>query len=103
MKKSCIIFFLLFLLKTVSSQTLNYVFTTLGGTYVALTTPTPIPEIYWGADDEISNTYTIGFSFQFGCVAYTQFKVSSNGWLSFNTSAASSDPINDLANNVDMR
>ncbi|MCE3227880.1 MAG: hypothetical protein K0S32_2431 [Bacteroidetes bacterium] len=104
MKKAYLLcFFLLILAKTVSSQTLTYTFTSLAGTFNALATSTAITEIYWGADDDVSPTYSIGFSFQFGCTTYTRFAVSSNGWLTFNTSAFSSDPTNDLPNNTTMR
>jgi len=58
-----------------------------------------------GADDEISGLYNIGFTFFYGvsCVGYTQFKVSSNGWLSFNAGAVSSEPTNDLNGSTNMR
>ncbi|MCE3260119.1 MAG: hypothetical protein K0S12_1760 [Bacteroidetes bacterium] len=104
MKKNYYLY-LLFLLfaGTLRSQTLTYTFSSFAGTYSALATTTAIPEIYWGADDDISSTYSIGFNFQFGCTTYTSFAVSSNGWLTFNNGAFSSDPTNDLPNNTTMR
>ncbi len=102
MRKLYLICILFFAGRYLPAQ-INYTFAALSGTYTALSSPTAIPEIYWGADDEISGLYNIGFSFQFGCTTYTQFKVSSNGWLTFNTSAAASDAVNDLSGNTTMR
>jgi hypothetical protein len=86
-------------------QPITYTFTDLPGTYTALSAPTAIPEIYWGADNELSGVYNIGFTFQFGCTSYTQYKVSADGWLTFNLggSVSFADAINDLANYTGMR
>ncbi len=87
------------------SQPINYTFSNLAGVYSPLVGPTAIPEIYWGADNELSGIYNIGFSFNFGCASYTQFKVSADGWLTFNLGGAVSfaDAINDLSGYAGMR
>ena len=47
-------------------------------------------------DDALSGAKNIGFTFNYCGTDYTQFKVSSNGWLTFNTSETGSLTINDL-------
>lgn len=73
-----------------------YTFNAVGGTYAANVTPTVVHAS--GVDDAVSAGITIGFPFQFGCVNYTQFFVSSNGWLSLSSNAAGSMNTNDLTN-----
>jgi len=46
-------------------------------------------------NDQMSWALPIGFSFTFYCNPYTQFWISSNGWITF-TSTFNSDPSNDL-------
>ena len=53
-----------------------------------------------GDDDVLSNSQTIGFSFVYDGLTYTQFKVSSNGFLTFNVNQTSSLSTNALASNA---
>jgi protocatechuate 3,4-dioxygenase beta subunit len=53
-----------------------------------------------GDDDVLSSAQAIGFSFVYDGQAYTQFKVSSNGFITFNLSQTSTPPTNALASNV---
>ncbi len=70
----------------------QYNFTAVSGTYVPLvggtvmpTTSTFTPTV--NADDIVSAALPIGFTFVYDGIAYTQFKASSNGWLTFNTTS----------------
>ena len=54
----------------VSSGT--YSFLTVGGTNVSL------------SDDQVSGSLPLGFSFEFFCTTYTNFAISSNGFITFN-------------------
>ncbi|HBF87079.1 MAG TPA: hypothetical protein DDX39_00445 [Bacteroidales bacterium] len=87
-----IVFFLL--TETISAQ-LNYTFTTASGTYTANATPTTIHAA--GVDDATSAAINIGFTFNYECTNYTQLKVCSNGWLTFNTSLTATSTANNLA------
>lgn len=84
---------LLVLVQTGKSQG-AYSFTATTGTYTANSAPTTIHTA--GTDDVLSGAINIGFNFTFECVAYTQIKVSSNGWLTFNTAATGAEAFNDL-------
>lgn len=72
----------------------SYTFSSVGGTYTALGGGTNA--IGNTDDDVISTTQNIGFTFNYGCINYTQFKVSSNGWMTFNTGLTGSNSWNDL-------
>lgn len=74
----------------------NYSFTSANGSYTANSSPTTIHSA--GVDDALSSSIGIGFTFRYNCNDYTSIKVSSNGWLSFNTSLSSSYLTNDLNN-----
>lgn len=63
--------------------------------YTANASPTNI--LSASTDDALSAATNIGFNFVFGCTTYTQFKASSNGWLTFNTSYTGNDFTNNLA------
>ena len=93
MKKINFIFCLAFISKSIFSQ-IGYNFTSVGGAFVLNATPTNI--INSAIDDGLSAATNIGFTFQYGCVNYTQFKASSNGWLTFNTAVTSPNITNDL-------
>jgi|SRR6185312_11534433 len=108
MKKFYIAFLFVLSGYLVSAQPINYTFTPLAGTYTALAAPTAISEIFWGADDELSAAYPIGFNFKFGNITYTQFELSSNGWITFNlypfiSNNPNSDAVNDLSGDAIMR
>lgn len=78
---------------------LNYTFTSVAGTYNANASPTNI--FGSGVDDQLSGNINIGFTFQFGCTNYTQFKASSNGVMFLGTSATASNAFNDLSGSSD--
>lgn len=77
----------------------NYSFTAVAGTYSANFLPTTI--VTAGTDDGLSAATPIGFNFVYGCTTYTQFKASSNGWLTFNTAVTGSNLGNNLNTSAD--
>jgi hypothetical protein len=79
-----------------TAQVDAYTFTPSTGTYTPLVGGTPVSAIL--ADDALSGSLPLGFSFVFDGTAYTDFKVSSNGWLTFNTAATGNTLTNDLDN-----
>jgi hypothetical protein len=76
------------------AQADTYQFTATTGTYAPLPGTAPVATAVQD-DDAISDALPIGFSFSFDGVPYTSVYASSNGFLSFNSSATSS-----LANNL---
>jgi hypothetical protein len=86
-----LLFFILFS-KSITAITYNFTATT--GTYSANSFPTTIHAA--NTDDALSAAINIGFTFTYDCVDYTSLKVSSNGWLTFNTAVISSDFNNNL-------
>jgi len=70
-----------------------YTFNATTGTYNAIT-GTSIPSIH--SDDALSDAIDIGFSFPYGDFAYTQVKVSSNGWVGLGATHTSSNLSNML-------
>lgn len=95
-----LLFVLFFMLVKSYAQTIGYNFTALGGTYVANAAPTTTL-IAAGIDDQLSAATNIGFTFQYGCNNFTQFKVSSNGWLTFNTAITNFNNGNNLNTSTD--
>src|ERR1044071_281185 len=90
--------FLCFIFYTLPSRAvLSYTESNLSIAFAYNSSPTSIPELYQGCDEVISNPYPIGFTFNYGGVNYTQFVISSNGWMSFNTSCFYMDGVNLLA------
>jgi hypothetical protein len=61
----------------------SYSFTPLAGTYTEITGGTSVSDIE--DDDVYSGSLPIGFTFNYCGLPYTDFVVSSNGWLSFGT------------------
>jgi hypothetical protein len=78
------------------AQVDTYQFTPSSGTFTPLVGGTPESSIQ--SDDALSGTLPLGFSFTFDGTAFTECKVSSNGWLTFNTAAFSNSLSNDLDN-----
>ncbi|WP_298305850.1 GEVED domain-containing protein, partial [Flavobacterium sp.] len=69
------------------SQVSSYGFTATTGTYTQVSAgATQLTAVQ--ADSGISATQNIGFSFTYAGTAYTQFRMSSNGFISLNTTAA---------------
>jgi hypothetical protein len=66
----------------------NYTVTKGTSTFSNLVGSTTI--IGKSSDDVLSSTQSIGFTFTFEGNNYTNFKASSNGWITFNTSASTS-------------
>ena len=74
----------------------TYAFAPSAGTFAPLpATATNVPAVQ--ADDALSGTLPLGFTFVFDGASYTSCAVSSNGWLTFNPTAAGSSLTNDLA------
>lgn len=95
--RTTLIFTITLLCSTIRSYSQNasgYSFQAVSGTYAALTGTTNVGGMTATGDDEISNVVNLGFTFKFAGVDYTQIKVSSNGWLTFNTAVATSEPSN---------
>ena len=55
-----------------------------------------------GDNDILSSTQSIGFNFVYDGLTYTQFKVSSNGFITLNVNQTSSLPTNTLSTNVSI-
>ena len=66
----------------VSSPTVAYVALGAGATTVHV----------GGVDDAISGAIAIPFTFNYGCVTQPSLVISSNGWISFNTSTLATNP-----------
>lgn len=77
---------------------ISYSFTATTGTYADVAGTNLIGS---GVDEQLSGATNIGFNFIFGCVTYTQFKASSNGWMTLNTSITGSATGNDLDGSTD--
>lgn len=77
----------------VKSQ-ITYNFSALTNPYTANATST----VVHGAsiDDATSGNIVIGFNFNFGCTNYTRVRVSTNGWMTFNTTTTGTGLTNDL-------
>ena len=99
MKRFYKIFILCLLTFNFSKAQINYVFTASGGAFAANTTPTVVHAA--GVDDAISAVINIGFTFRYGCVNYTQFKVTSNGVMFLGSTAAGSNAGNNLNTSTD--
>jgi hypothetical protein len=97
MKKITILFaFLIAFGYSGYAQVSAYSFSQSSGTYSENTAgATAIASVL--ADTNLSTAQPIGFSFTYDGVAYTQFKMSSNGFISFNITGTSSVTTNDLS------
>lgn len=65
----------------------NYCFSASNEPYSTLLSSTPFIGLTTTADDEISDPLLLPFNFNFGGVFYSNIRVSSNGWLTFGSSA----------------
>jgi hypothetical protein len=83
-----------FILFSKSMVAITYNFTATSGTYTANSAPATIHAA--NTDDALSAAIDIGFTFTYGCVNYTSLKVSSNGWLTFNTAMLGSANANNM-------
>ena len=74
---------------------LSFALSEFAGTYTANTVDTTVI-IAASQDDKISLAQTIPFNFKYGCDVYTQFRASSNGWMSLGNSTLANLNGNDL-------
>ncbi len=81
---------------TPPSNSGKYIFTPSTTTYTALSGGTAVSSIQ--VDDAASATLPLGFSFTYLGTTYTSVIAGSNGWLSFNSAAASTSAANQRAN-----
>jgi hypothetical protein len=83
------------------SQVANYSYSATTSTWAANSSPTAITGLGSGINDVLSSAINIGFTFTYDGVVYTQFKASSNGFLTFNTANTLAQPINNLNTSTD--
>ncbi len=74
---------------------LSYQFSSQRAVYVPLTSDASL--IQYKQDDQLSDEIALPFSFYFDGIAYKNFKVSSNGWLSLGAFSTSNANSNNLA------
>ena len=95
MKNILFMFPLLFGLNiAVHSQVSVYGYTKTTSSYAANASPTVIHAA--GINDAISSAINIGFTFKYNSSNYTQFKASTNGFLTFNVANVLAQPTNNL-------
>ena len=83
------------------SQVANYSYSATTSTWSANSSPTAITGLGSAINDALSSSINIGFTFTYDGVAYTQFKASSNGFLTFNTANTLAQPTNNLNTSTD--
>jgi hypothetical protein len=88
MKKITLILFALFTCWQINAQVSSYSFSQSTGTYTEITGGTVLGTAT--NDDTSFNAQTIGFSFVYNGVTYTQFSVNSNGFIALGATAVSS-------------
>ena len=95
MKNILFMFPLLFILNIAAhSQVSGYGYAKTTSTYAYNASPTVIHAA--GINDAISSAINIGFTFTYNSSNYTQFKASTNGFLTFNTANVLAQPTNNL-------
>jgi len=80
-----------------SQSATTYVFRVGTGTYTPVNDASATRLTSVEADEVLSATQNIGFTFSYEGVNYTQFKMGSNGFISFNTSGTSALSSNNLS------
>lgn len=92
------ILFIVYLLvyTTIFSQVSKYSYLKTTSTWAYNSSPTVITGLGAGINDALSAAINIGFTFYYQQVAYTQFKASSNGFMTFNTVNTLAQPTNNL-------
>jgi hypothetical protein len=78
------------------SQVANYSYTATTSTWATNVSPNSITGLGSVINDALSSAINIGFNFVYDGTTYTQFKVSSNGFLTFNTTNTLAQPTNNL-------
>jgi hypothetical protein len=76
-----------FVITATLAHSQNYDFSAMAGTFVQITGGTNLPSVQ--ADDVLSSAIPIGFTFNYFGNNVTQLKVSSNGFVTFNTTSTS--------------
>lgn len=79
----------------------SYGFTAQSSNFTEITSGATIPDIHW--DDAVSLSLPIGFTFNFCGTDYQNFVISSNGWISFNTSVTWSAGYNSQSDLTDLK
>lgn len=96
------VFIFLMLLPMIGyNQVANYGYTSTTSTWGYNSSPTVFTGLGAGINDALSTATNIGFTFTYNSVAYTQFKVSTNGFLTFNTANTLTQPTNNLKTSTD--
>lgn len=91
------IFIILLLLPMIGyNQISSYSYLATTSTWAANSSPTAITGLGAAINDALSSAINIGFTFTYQTVAYTQFKASSNGFITFNTANTLAQPTNNL-------
>lgn len=85
-------------IKTYPAASLDYTFAKSTGTFTELTGATSLDEIE--TDDILSESIPLGFSFEVSGQSFTEVKVSSNGFITFNPYAPASTATNNLSNTL---
>lgn len=75
-------------------QVSNYGYSKSVNTFTYNSSPTIIHSA--GVDDALSSAINIGFTFRYESTNYTQFKASTNGFITFNTTNTLAQPTNNL-------
>ena len=94
MKK--LIIFLMLLPMIGYNQVSNYSYLGTTSTWVYNSSPTAITGLGTAINDALSSAINIGFTFTYQTVAYTQFKASTNGFITFNIANTLAQPTNNL-------
>lgn len=81
------------------NQVSTYGYTKLTGGYTANVAPTAVHTA--GVNDALSSALNIGFTFVYNKESFTQFKASTNGFITFNTSNLLSQPTNNLSTSTE--
>lgn len=99
MTKKSIYILILFCAVLRSFGQFSYSFQALGGAFTPNAGPTVVHAS--GVDDALSAAINIGFTFNYGCTNYTQFKVSTNGVMFLGAGAVGSNLTNNLNTSTD--
>ena len=82
------------------NQVSNYSYLATSSTWSYNSSPTIITGLGSGINDVLSSAVNIGFTFYYQKVAYTQFKASSNGFITFNIANTLAQPTNNLKTSI---
>lgn len=99
--KSIILTLVMLLSLTTFSQVANYSYTATTSTWAYNVSPNSITGLGSAINDALSSSINIGFNFIYDGTTYTQFKASSNGFLTFNTANTLAQPTNNLNTSTD--